>query len=131
MNICIPVESDQGISSKVCAHFGSAPAFMIIDTDSLVCRAIANTNQHHGHGMCQPLALLSGEKIQGLVVSGIGMGALKKCQAADIKVYRSNQSTVRDTVNAYKAGTLAEVADNEACAHHGANPDHGHQHHHG
>ena len=49
MNICIPVEQDQGLQSQVCAHFGSAPAFLIVATDSGDCRAIDNKNQHHGH----------------------------------------------------------------------------------
>ncbi len=34
MNICIPVNEDKGLQSPVCAHFGSAPAFMIVDTES-------------------------------------------------------------------------------------------------
>jgi predicted Fe-Mo cluster-binding NifX family protein len=34
MNICIPTTDDEGLESKVCAHFGSAPAFLVVDTDS-------------------------------------------------------------------------------------------------
>ena len=31
MNVCIPINEDQGMKSEVCAHFGSAPAFLIVD----------------------------------------------------------------------------------------------------
>ena len=119
MNICIPVDDNQGLQSPVCAHFGSAPAFMIVDIDTGSCRAIPNNNQHHGHGMCMPLALLQGEAIDGLVVGGIGMGALGKLNAANIGVYLAEHATVGETVAAFKAGTLKLLQPGMACAHHG------------
>jgi len=118
MNVCIPVNEDKGLQSQVCAHFGSAPLFMIVDTDNEGCRAIPNRNQHHGHGMCMPLASLQGESIDGMVVGGIGMGALNKLMAAGIRVYVSEYSTVAETVSALKAGTLRMMQPDMACAHH-------------
>ena len=122
MRICIPVNEDLGLQSEVCAHFGSAPAFLIVDTDNNECRAIVNHNQHHSHGMCTPLAALQGEILDGIVVGGIGMGALMKLQAAGITVYRAMHPTVAETVAAFKAGTLQPVGEDGACA--------GHQGHH-
>jgi len=119
MNICIPVDEDQGLQSPVCAHFGSAPTFMMVDIDSGTCRAILNKNQHHGHGMCMPLASLQGERIDGIVVGGIGMGALNKLNAASVQVYISEHATVAETVAAFKAGTLKLMQPNMACAKHG------------
>lgn len=119
MNICIPVDEPQGLESPVCAHFGSAPAFMIVDTDSGRCRAIPNNNQHHGHGMCMPLSLLAGEAIDGMVVGGIGMGALNKLNAANIDVYLAEHATVGEIVAAFKAGTLKRLGPAMACSHHG------------
>lgn len=118
MNICIPVNEDQGLKSSVCAHFGSAPYFMIVDLESGACRAIANTNQHHGHGMCMPLAALQGESIDGLAVGGIGAGAVNKLLAAGIQVFFSEESTVEETMTAYKAGTLRLVTPETACGQH-------------
>jgi len=119
VNICIPITDDQGLDSEVCAHFGSAPAFLIVDTDSGICRAIPNNNQHHGHGMCMPLQSLQGERIDGMAVGGIGMGALNKLNAANIQVYISECATVAETVAAFKAGTLRLMRPDMACAHHG------------
>ncbi len=119
MNICIPVEVDLGLDSAVCAHFGSAPAFMIVDTRTDRCRAIPNRNQHHAHGMCMPLAALEGERVDGAVVSGIGLGALQKLNAANIVVYVSDHATVAETVAAWKAGTLRLMQPSMACGRHG------------
>jgi len=119
MNICIPVTEDRGLESPVCAHFGSAPIFMIVDTESGSCRPVPNRNMHHGHGMCQPLAALAGEKIDGMVVGGIGMGALNKLQAAGVGVFMSRHATVKETVAALKSGALEHVDPRAACSHHG------------
>jgi predicted Fe-Mo cluster-binding NifX family protein len=92
---------------------------MIVDTDSGSCRAIENQNQHHGHGMCAPLSSIQGERIDAMVVGGIGMGALGKLNAAGIQVYISEHETVAEVVDAHKAGTLTPMQPNMACAHHG------------
>jgi len=123
MRICIPVLDDHGLDSQVCAHFGSAPGFMIVDTESRDCRVIGNRNEHHAHGMCQPLAALAGETVDGIVVGGIGMGALMKLQTAGITVYRAVHPTVGETLAAFTAGSLQPLGQNEACGGH-----HGHHH---
>jgi predicted Fe-Mo cluster-binding NifX family protein len=119
MNLCVPVEADNGLQSAVCAHFGSAPAFLIVDTETGSCRAILNGNRHHGHGMCAPLRSLQGERIDGMVVGGIGMGALSKLNAANIQVYLSEHATVGEVVTAFKAGRLKRVQPDMACPQHG------------
>jgi predicted Fe-Mo cluster-binding NifX family protein len=128
MNICMPVIEDKGLQSTICAHFGSAPLFLIVDPETGACRAIPNGNQHHGHGMCAPLASLRGESIGGMVVVGIGDGAFSKLQAAGIRVYLSNLPTVEQALAGLAAGTLREVTPGDACAHHG-DGHHGHGSH--
>jgi predicted Fe-Mo cluster-binding NifX family protein len=123
MTLCIPVTKDDGTTSPVSPHFGSAPLFMIVDTDSGACRAVSNRNAHHGHGACMPLASLAGESIQGVVVGSIGMGALSKFDAVGVRVFRTEHATVEETVAAFKAGSLEPMSPEMACAHHG----HGHR----
>lgn len=118
MNICVPIETDNGLNSLVCEHFGSAPAFMIVDTDTSGCRAIVNHNQHHGHGMCMPLQSLQGERIDAMVVGGIGMGALNKLNAASIKVYLSQHATVGEVLSEFVAGNLQLMQPGMACSQH-------------
>lgn len=126
MTICIPVVADRGLESPVCEHFGSAPLFLIVDTESKACRAIPNNNAHHAHGMCMPLNALQGERLDGIVVGGIGAGALMKLLAAGIQVFLSQSPTVGETVDAHKAGQLRTVAPGMACGgHHGHGAQHG------
>ncbi|MBP2675093.1 MAG: nitrogenase molybdenum-iron cofactor biosynthesis NifB/NifX-like protein [Deltaproteobacteria bacterium] len=122
MNLCIPVTEDKGLESPVSAHFGSAPLFIIVDTDSGVYRSVPNRNLEHAHGMCQPLKSLAGERVDGIAAGGIGMGALGKLLAAGMRVFITREQTVEETVAALKAGTLQEATPAAACGHHG----HGH-----
>ncbi len=117
MNICIPVNNDQGLASLVCAHFGSAPFFMIVDAESGACRTLVNHNQHHAHGMCQPLAALATEEIDAIVVGGIGAGALGKLMAAGLGVYRAEHPTVDRTVQAFRDGELRGISMDGTCGH--------------
>ena len=119
MNICVPVKEDKGLQSPISLHFGSASLFVVFDTESGAVRALANRNHEHAHGMCQPLLSLEGEKIDGIVVGGIGMGALSKLQAAGIRVFLCGEGTVSDAVDAYRAGALQEASPATACQHHG------------
>jgi len=122
MNLCIPVTEDLGLQSPVSAHFGSAPVFLLVDTESGACRPLPNRNLLHEHGMCQPLRSLEGQRVDGVVVGGIGMGALRKLQAAGIDVFRSELPTVETTLAAFKAGSLRPVTPATACGHHGHGP---------
>lgn len=121
MKICIPVLENKGIDSIVSEHFGSAPFFLIIDTETLKFEEVNNFDQHHAHGMCQPLSVISAYEFDGIVVGGIGTGALNKLRSAGKKVYKTTNTTVKETVSSYKNGSLKEVNAQDACAHH-----HGH-----
>ena len=118
MKLCLPVTENNGIESNVSEHFGSAPYFMIVDTDTLLCNAITNTNSEHSHGMCQPLSVLSAHKFDGIVVGGIGAGALNKLRASNIKVFKTEHKNITDTIKAYKENSLKEMTPEASCSHH-------------
>ncbi|HOB52168.1 MAG TPA: NifB/NifX family molybdenum-iron cluster-binding protein [Acidobacteriota bacterium] len=124
MNICFPVDENRGLDSPLCPHFGSAPVFLIVDTETRATQAVVNADQHHAHGMCQPLAALTGQSVEALVVGGIGWGAYLKLQSANIQVFRAEHPTVAEALVAFAAGRLAPITRETACGHHG----HGHDH---
>lgn len=125
MNICIPIGTDEGLDSRVFAHFGSAPAFLLVDSETGACRTIGNRDQHHAHGMCSPLGSLLGERIDAVIVGGIGAGALSKLAASGIPVHIARQGTVREAVDALTAGALPAMAPDLVCGGHGHGA-HGH-----
>ena len=128
MRICIPVEEDRGLESPVCGHFGSAPLFLIVDTESNETETVPNQNQHHAHGMCQPLAAISGRKVDAALVGGIGPGALEKLTAGGLTVYQAGPGTVAESLARYRSGTLVPMTAKMVCGGHAGQPGAGHGH---
>ena len=120
MKIAIPVGEYRGLESPVYGHFGSAPAFALVDSDTLSVEAISNRDQAHVHGACSPMQALAGAHPDVVIVGGIGTGALLGLRAAGIKVYRSKDGTVADAVRQFKAAELAEIEEDGTCAGHAA-----------
>ncbi len=76
MRICVPTATAEGAKAPAYGHFGSAPHFTLVDTVTGSCEIIGNDGQHHAHGMCHPLAMLEGRRIETVVCAGIGARAL-------------------------------------------------------
>ncbi len=118
MRICFPTETLQGMNSMVYGHFGSAPGFVIVDTGKGSVEEISNGDQHHAHGMCQPLKALGGREVDAIVVGGLGLGALMKLQAQGISVYRGVQGTVRHNIELLENRNLPQFQPEHTCGGH-------------
>jgi len=116
MKICFPTTENNGLESQVFGHFGSAPYFMICDTEAMTCKALDNTDKIHEHGGCNPMAALGGEAVDAIVVGGIGKGAIMGLNQAGIKVYQAYQGTVAQNVQAWKDGHVPEMSSEGACS---------------
>jgi predicted Fe-Mo cluster-binding NifX family protein len=109
MNICIPVTQDSGLESRVSPQFGSASFFVIVDSESRVCRTVPIASGDDKHGRRQPMAALEGQTIDGVVVVGIGPAALSKLQAVGIRVYMARAGSAAQAIEAFNNGALAEI----------------------
>ncbi|MBS3918304.1 MAG: hypothetical protein KG012_05395 [Deltaproteobacteria bacterium] len=78
MKVGFAVQTNEGMESRVYDHFGSAPAFIIVDTEGKEVLTINNKDLHHLHGACNPIMALDGKSVDAMVVGGIGAGALTK-----------------------------------------------------
>lgn len=130
MKACFPVAVDRGLESRVHPHFGSAPAFLVVDTETKATRAIANAfrGHGHGHGRCHPLDVLAGEGVDLVVVSGIGAGALDRLRAAGIAAYHTGRATVGEALDAIARRALPPVLPEPSGAGLRGRGHHGHCH---
>jgi predicted Fe-Mo cluster-binding NifX family protein len=124
MKICIPTESPQGMDSIVFGHFGSAPGFVIVDTQNMQAENIQNGDLHHSHGMCQPLKALGNRTVDAIVVAAIGLGALTKLKEQGIEVYRAVEGTVRLNVDLLQQRKLPRFDPEHTCAGHAGECSH-------
>lgn len=118
MRVCFPVQADNGMDSMVYNHFGSAAAFIIVDTEQEGAAAINNSDIHHEHGACNPIMALGSSRVDAVVVGGIGTGALRKLNADGIRVYRSMEATVKNNLDLLKENSLPELTLDHTCGGH-------------
>jgi len=118
MKICFPVESDKGLESDVFGHFGSAPRFVVFDTESKAINTINNQDLGHVHGMCNPLKALDGKRVDTIIVGGIGAGAINKLNEMGIKVYKASKGTVQDNIKLFETNTMSEMTLAQTCSAH-------------
>jgi predicted Fe-Mo cluster-binding NifX family protein len=118
MKVGFAVQSDQGIESKVFDHFGSSPAFIIVDTEGRDVLTVSNRNLDHVHGACNPVMALDGKSVDAMVVGGIGAGALAKLNALGIRVYGAGAPTVKENLTLLNENKLQELSPYHACRAH-------------
>jgi len=118
MKICFPVEEDHGIKSKVYEHFGSAPGFVMLDTETDELNFIDNRDLNHQHGACNPAKALSGRSVDAVVVGGIGRGAIMRLAADGIKVAKASSGVISEDAASFKEGRLEMLSeDMKTCSH--------------
>jgi len=118
MKVCFAVEKNDGVNSSVYGHFGSAPLFIMVDTDQKSATPVTNENAIHAHGTCNPLQSIGGQPIDAVVVGGIGAGAVMKLNAAGIKVFRALKESVRENLDLLGQNMLPEVTMHDTCGGH-------------
>jgi predicted Fe-Mo cluster-binding NifX family protein len=116
MKVAFPTQENGGVESLVFSHFGSAPHFIIVDSDSNTFECVLNPDREHQHGQCQPLTALGGRAVDALVVGGIGADALHKLIAAGIKTYRAVEGTVAENLELIESGLLPLFTSDQTCA---------------
>ena len=120
MKIGFAVQENEGMESRVYDHFGSAPAFLIVDTEGKDVLTVNNRDLNHVHGACNPVMALDGKSVDAMVVGGIGAGALVKLNALGIKVYGASAPTIKENLALLSEDKLQELSvDNSCRAHQG------------
>ena len=118
MKVCFAVQKDEGMDSAVYGHFGSAPTFVVVDTERQCVDTVSNKDMIHAHGACNPIMALGGQNVDAIIVGGIGGGALMKLNAAGIKVYGSMAGTIKGNLDLLMTKRLPELSMANTCAGH-------------
>ena len=118
MKLGFAVRNSEGIESTVYDHFGSAPAFIIVDTEKNDVLTVDNRDLHHEHGACNPIMALDGKSVDAIVVGGIGAGAITKLNALGVRVYAAGALTVKENLALFGKNRLQELSVRNACRAH-------------
>ena len=118
MKVCFPVQKDEGMASTVYSHFGSAPLFVVVDTETGSASTLVNRDQDHVHGACNPIKALDDQRGDAIVVGGIGGGALSRLNQLGIKAYKAGAGTISGNLEMFLSGRLPEYSLSTCCGGH-------------
>ncbi|MDD3042117.1 MAG: NifB/NifX family molybdenum-iron cluster-binding protein [Methanosarcinaceae archaeon] len=121
MKVCVPTRDENGLDGLVEQHFGKAPTYTILDTESQEVSVIPNTSEHMG-GVGLPPEYLHQNGVDIMLCAGLGFKAVQMFETFGIEVFVGVGGTARDSFAAWEAGRLHKATADNSCA------DHGHQH---
>ena len=115
MKVIFPVATDQGLQSRIFAHFGSAPLFLLVDAQARAITSIVNYDRMHEQGSCRLIMALGWQAVDAVVVADIGRGALAGLRQAGLRVYRATTGSVAANLALLKDQALPEVDPEPSC----------------
>ena len=116
--IAIPSTDKGGLDGQRSGHFGHCDVFTLVDVEGGEIKDITTiSNQSHVQGGCMvPVNLLAENKVNVLIVGGIGMRPLMGFRQVGIDVYHdAERPEIRPVVEDMIAGKLPIISDDQVC----------------
>jgi predicted Fe-Mo cluster-binding NifX family protein len=117
MRVSIPTRDEKGLEGVVEQHFGKAPTYTIIDTETEEVTVIPNDSEHTG-GVGLPPEYLHKNGVNIMLCGGLGLKAVRMFESYGINVFVGAGGTVKDTFEAWKAGKLQNATVENSCSEH-------------
>ena len=118
MKICIPTMDSNGLESRAHGHFGSAPYFAVVDTDTGAVNVEANAGRMHRHGQCSPASHVDTLNVDAVVCHGMGKRALASFERENVDVLIASGKTVGDILSEARDDKLRKLTQEKACGGH-------------
>jgi predicted Fe-Mo cluster-binding NifX family protein/DNA-binding PadR family transcriptional regulator len=131
MKIAVTAESENGLDSLVAHHFGHTPYFVLVEVENQTIasvKSIANPfAQAHAPGDIP--SFVKSQGITTVLSGGMGSRAIDLFAQFGIKAATGADGTVRQAVENYLGGKLAEAAPCSDSSDHDHSHEHGHNCH--
>jgi predicted Fe-Mo cluster-binding NifX family protein len=127
MRLLVPTIEPPSPAARVSSHFGRAPFFAILETDTDDVTSLGGPSAHHECGTLA--AALAREGVQAVACAGLGPGALASLTAAGISVYVTRERSVAQVADTWRAGSMAAAGEIDTCHEQGHGRGQGHSHH--
>ena len=105
MKIAFPIQTDQGLESPLNEHLGTAPLFLIVDSDTRDFQCVENQKIKDGSS-CKSGLIPKEAEVEVVVTHCIGDGSLRNLNKADIHVYAAQEKTVVENLDTWDQGKL-------------------------
>lgn len=106
MKIAIPVD-DKNMETNVCQSFGRTPYFLIYDTETKESVFIDNSAAaSQGGAGIKAAQTIVDNKVSAIITPRCGENAAEVIKSADIKIYKTKDTSIRNNINAFNDGKL-------------------------
>lgn len=110
MKIAVTAENNNGFESRVNRHFGRAPYFAVVDTETDNVELIKNEAAKASGGSGVSAAQLIADRGVEVLISGsVGPKAYTALSSGNIEMYIIQQGTVREAVDNFQGGKLSQL----------------------
>lgn len=117
MKIVIPVD-EKDIGTNVCESFGRTPYYLIYDTDTEKSEFIDNSAAASAGGAgIKAAQIIVDTKADALLTPRCGENAANVLEAAGVKIYKTQGTSVKDNIDAFISGKLSLLDDVHAGFH--------------
>ncbi|HEX7391635.1 MAG TPA: NifB/NifX family molybdenum-iron cluster-binding protein [Thermoplasmata archaeon] len=117
MKVCVPTGGRGGMDDSVSEHFGRAPTFTVVDTETGIVHVVPNTSEHMG-GVGKPPEQIAKTGAKVLLCSGLGPKAVAMFVSMDIAVFVGAIGSVADALKLWESGKLESATEDNACRDH-------------
>jgi len=109
-----------GLDAPASPVFGRCPSYIFVDTDTLEAETVDNPamNAAGGAGI-QAAQFVVEQGARAVVTGNVGPNAFNVFRSAGVPVFLGKEGTVRESVEAFKAGELQETGGASGPAHAG------------
>lgn len=119
MRVAIPA-TDRDLDAPTDPRFGRCQVFMIVETDDMSFQALDNDAALQGSGAgIAAVQLVANAGADAVIAAHLGPNAFSALNAGGLKVYNFAGGTVRQAVEALKAGQLPETGGANVPSHFG------------
>ncbi|MFN2353919.1 MAG: NifB/NifX family molybdenum-iron cluster-binding protein [Desulfopila sp.] len=118
MRIAVPSNGSGGIDGTRAGHFGHCDVFTLIDCENgEIVDVTILPNEGHAQGGCMvPVNLLAENKVNALLVGGIGMRPLMGFKEVGITVYHeAERPDIKPVIADLLAGNIPEIQNDQVC----------------
>lgn len=117
MKIAMPVD-DKFMETSVCQSFGRAPYFLIYDTESKESVFLDNSAAaSQGGAGIKAAQTIVDNNVRALLTPRCGENAAEVIKAANIKLYKTINDSIKDNIDALNEGKLSLLVDIHAGFH--------------
>ena len=120
IRLAVPSETPGGLDAARSGHFGRSPSFTLVDLVNGEIAAVDFVeNAPHVQGGCMsPVLTLGTNRVDAVIVAGIGHRPLLGCLQAGIRVFAGeDRPDVRSVVQAFVDMELSPVGPDATCLH--------------